>query len=98
MHSRDVLHLDLHSSDVLVSSDSAETIDFGKAALIKFPITFRLFKIGRAEYNEKYKQIENELRNQRDSQTSFCPEVYSLGALISYIAEKCCVSPLWNQV
>ena len=75
MHSRDVLHLDLLSSNVLVSSDSAKIIDFGKATLIKFPITFRLDKNERAEYNEKYKQIEDELRNQRGSQNSFCSDV-----------------------
>ena len=93
MHSRDVLHLDLHSSNVLASSDRAKIIDFGKATLIKFTITFRLDKDERAEYNEKYNQIEDELRNQRGSQTSFCSDVYSLGRLISYIAEKGCVSP-----
>ena len=70
MHSRNVLHLDLHSSNVLASSDSAEIIDFGKTTLIKFPINFRLDMNDRAEYNEKHKQIEDELRNQRGSQTS----------------------------
>ena len=89
---RDVLHLDLHSSNKRVSSDSAKIIDFVKATLIKFLITFRLEKNERAEYNEKYKQIDDELRNQRGSQTSFCSHVYRLFRLIGYIADKCCVS------
>ena len=78
---------------MLASSDSAKIIDFGKATLIQFPITFKLDMNERAEYNEKYNQIEDELRNQRGSQTSFCSDVYSSGRLISYIAQKCCVSP-----
>ena len=49
MHPIDVLHLDLHSSNVLASSDSSKIIDFGNATLIKFPITFRLDKNERAK-------------------------------------------------
>ena len=65
MHERQVLHLDLLSSNVLLSKDSSKIIDFGKATLSSFPITFILDSDERMEYNQKYKQIEFELRNEK---------------------------------
>ena len=92
MHSRNVLHLDLHSSNVLASNELAKIIDFGKATLTNYPVTFNLDPEERSEYNDRYKQVEYELRNQKGAKTSFCSDVYSLGVLIKYIAEKCLLS------
>ena len=92
MHERQILHLDLHSSNVLVSSETSKIIDFGKATLVNFPITFTLDCEERKEYNLKYKQIEFELRNEKNVQTKKRSDVYSLGVLISIIAKNCLVA------
>ena len=88
MHERQILHLDLHSSNVLVSSDTSKIIDFGKATLVNIPITFTLDCEERKVYNLKYKQIEYELRIEKNAQTKECSDVYSLGVLIEFVAKK----------
>ena len=102
MHERQILHLDLHSSNVLVSSDTSKTIDFGKATLVNFPITFTLDCEERKVYNLKYKQIEYELRNEKNAQTKECSDVYSLGVLIAFVAKNCLVAestkPLLHKI
>ena len=92
MHERQVLHLDLHSSNVLFSKDSSKIIDFGKATLSSFPITFMLDSDERMEYNQKYKQIEFELRNEKNVQTKECSDIFSFGVLIYFIGNSCVVS------
>ena len=92
MHERQVLHLDLHSSNVLFSKDSSKIIDFGKATLSSFPITFMLNSDERMDYNQKYKQIELELRNEKNVQTKECSDIFSFGVLISFIGNSWVVS------
>ena len=53
MHERQIIHLDLHSSYVLVSSETSKIIDFGKETLVNFPLTFTLDCKERKEYNLK---------------------------------------------
>ena len=89
MHERQVLHLDLHSSNVLFSQDSFKTIDFGKATLSSFPFKLMLDSDERKDDNQKHKQIRVEEWN---VQTEECSDVYSFGILISFIDRSCVVS------
>ena len=92
MHERQVLHLDLHTSNVLFSKDSSKIIDFGKATLSSIPVTFMLDSDKRMEYNQKYKQNEFELRNEKNVQTKECSDMFSFGVLIFFIGNSCVVS------
>ena len=89
LRSKGVLHLDIHSRNVLASEETSKLIDFGKATLVAFPITYNLDSSERKIYNERHTQIEYELRNEKNSTTKECSDVYSLGALIVYIARNC---------
>ena len=92
LHSREILHLDIHASNVLASPDTTKLIDFGKATLEDFAVTYNLDAVERELYNRRYQQIEFELRNEKLCKTKRCSDVYSLGALILYIVEKCPIS------
>ena len=61
LHSREILHLDIHASNVLASPDTTKLIDFGKATLEDFPVTYNLDAVERELYN-RYQQVEFELR------------------------------------
>ena len=92
LHSREILHLDLHTSNVMVSKETSKIIDFGKATLIKHPVTYSLDPVEKEEYNKRYQQIEYELRNEKNCKTNYCSDVYSLGAIILFITEKCVIA------
>ena len=92
IHSRGVLHLDIHSGNVMASTETCKIIDFGKATLIENPITFNLDPEERKNYNARYKQVEFELRNEKQAKTGTCSDIYSLGVLIHFIAKKCLTS------
>ena len=85
LHSREILHLDIHASNVLASPDTTKLIDFGKATLEDFPVTYNLDAVERELYNKRYQQVEFELRNEKLCKTKRCSDVYSLDALILYI-------------
>ena len=53
LHSRGVLHLDIHSRNVLASEETSKLIDYGKATLLAFPITYNLDSSERKIYNER---------------------------------------------
>ena len=89
LHSREILHLDLHTSNVMVSKETSKIIDFGKATLIKHPVTYFLDSVEKEEYNKRYQQIEYELRNEKNYKTNYCSDVYSLGAITLFMTEKC---------
>ena len=92
LHSREIIHLDIHASNVLASQEAVKLIDFGKASLTNFPITYNLTAAERDLYNKRYQQIEYELRNEKLCKTGLSSDVYSIGVLLTYIAEKCFVS------
>ena len=92
MHSRDLIHLDLHTNNILASKNSSKVIDFGKTTLKKHPITYNLDAIEREEYNRRYQQVEYELRNEKNCKTNFCSDVYSFGSVMLFITEKCLFS------
>ena len=86
------MHLDIHASNVMANHETSKILDFGKATLSDFPITYSLDAAERELYNKKYKQIEFELRNEKQAKTGFCSDIYSLGVLVDYIAESCVVA------
>ena len=85
------MHLDIHASNVMANNETSKILDFGKATLSDFPITYSLDAAERKLYNKKYKQIEFELRNVKQAKSGFCSDIYSLGVLVDYIAENCLV-------
>ena len=92
IHSRGVLHLVIHSRNVLASTEACKIIDFGKTLKIELPITFNLDPEERKNYNARYKQVEFELRNEKQAKTGTCSDIYSLCVLINFIAKKCLTS------
>ena len=75
----------------MASTETCKIIDFGKATLIEPPITFNLDPEERKNYNARYKQVEFELRNEKQADTGTYSDIYSLDVLINFIA-KCSTS------
>ena len=86
------MHLDIHASNVMANHETSKILDFGKATLSDFPVTYSLDAAERELYNKKYKQIEFELRNENQAKTGYCSDIYSIGVLVDYIAENCVVA------
>ena len=75
LYSRETLHLDIHASNVLASPDTTKLIEFGKATLEDFPVTYNLDAVERELYNRRYQQVEFELRNEKLCKTKRCSVV-----------------------
>ena len=54
----------------------------------KYPTRYRLSKTQQAKYNRKYPYLAFELRNVFDAKTSMRSDVYSLGYMFNFVADK----------
>ena len=86
------MHLDIHASIVMANHETSKILDFGKATLSDFPVTFSLDAAEPQLYNKQYKKIQFELRNEKQAKTGFCSDIYSIGVLVGYIADNCVVA------
>ena len=86
------MHLDIHASNIMANHETSKILDFGKATLSDFPVTYSLDAAERELYNKKYKQIEFELRYEKQAKTGYCSDIYSIGVLVDYIGENCVVA------
>ena len=86
------MHLDIRASIVMANHETSKILDFGKALLSDFPVTFSLDAAERQLYNKQYKKIQFELRNKKQAKTGFFYDIYSIGVLVGYIADNCVVA------
>ena len=47
------MHLDIHASNVMANQETSKILDFGKATLSDFPVTYSLDAAERELYNKK---------------------------------------------
>lgn len=89
IHRQSILHNDLKVNNVLLRSTLTPVIiDFGKATKRNDPEIYRLTDAQRIRYNIKYQYLAHELRNIPGSRTSTATDIYSLGHIYQFVADK----------
>lgn len=68
---------------------TVKVIDFGKATLFDYPITYSLDAVERERYASNHSHVELELREIKGAKTTYQSDVYSLGMLMLFIAQNC---------
>ena len=63
-------------------------VDFGKATLRKTPEIYKLNEKQRNRYNSRHLYLAFELRNVYGAKTSTATDIYSLGYIYGFVADK----------
>ena len=92
MHYKRILHNDLKSNNVLLKFSNQTyypvVVDMGKATLRSNPEVNKLTESQEERYNKKHTHLAFELRNRYGATTSFETDVYSLGVIFNFVADK----------
>ncbi|XP_066918689.1 uncharacterized protein [Clytia hemisphaerica] len=89
MHRQNILHNDLKNNNVLIRSNSIPVIiDFGKATLRNKPEIYNLTAKQRERYNSNHPYLAYELRNLPCMKTSVSTDIFSLGYIYNFVADK----------
>lgn len=97
MHSKGLLHNDLHGNNILIRFDNSPCIiDFGKATLMEHPIVYNIVKGSKESlrYNKIHQHLAYELRNQPNTPQSYLTDIYSLGYNFKAIATHSHIEPI----
>ena len=86
MHNKNILHNDI-KADVMVGDKRTVLIDFGKATMIKSPLTYNIALNDdyRNLYNSKYRHLAHELRNVPATKQSPSTDGYSVGYMMKHV-------------
>ena len=87
MHNKNILHNDIKADNVMVGDKRTVLIDFGKATMIKFPLTYNIALNDdyRNLYNSKYRHLAHELRNVPATKQSPSTDGYSVGYMMKHV-------------
>ncbi|XP_066921273.1 uncharacterized protein [Clytia hemisphaerica] len=89
IHRKGFLHNDIKSNNILLRSDSTPVIiDFGKSTLRSQPQEYRLTSEQKERYNVRYPYLAHELRNGSGLKTSTRTDIFSLGFVFNFVADK----------
>ena len=94
LHSKGILHNDIKADNIVVCNERVVLIDFGKASMIKCPVTYNIRKSDQVTYNLYHRHLAYELRNKANSKQTKSTDIYSIGYLFKHVAAVLPYKPL----
>ena len=94
LHSKGILHNDIKADNIVVCEERVVIIDFGKATMIKCPVTYNIKKADQETHNLYHRHLAHELRNKTNSKQTVLTDIYSIGYMFKHVAATLPYKPL----
>uniref|UniRef100_A0A7M5UUT5 Protein kinase domain-containing protein n=2 Tax=Clytia hemisphaerica TaxID=252671 RepID=A0A7M5UUT5_9CNID len=94
LHLKGILHNDIKADNIVVCKERVVLIDFGKATMIKCPVTYNIKKADQVTYNLYHRHLAHELRNKTNSKQTKLTDIYSIGYMFKHVAATLPYKPL----